>query len=129
MKLCQEAFGVGKLSQSTASSTGNFKLGIERGNAVNGWARIDDASLATGNSSCAATRVAEPASPDLWRKAIPADGAQRVSIITMQGIRIAVGGNALARQADAGQLRPGAYLMVIESARSARRNVRFIVDR
>jgi len=108
----------------TVPSIGNYKLGIERGNAAGGWARIDDASLATGNGSCPATRVSDPSSPIAQRKPATAINGQRAIILTMRGERVMVGGNAAAID----RLRPGAYVMSIESARSAPRYIRFVAE-
>jgi hypothetical protein len=47
----------------TVSTTGNTRLGIERGNATAGWARIDDASLSiggTGGTGCSSATASVP---------------------------------------------------------------------
>ena len=79
------------------STAGNYQLGIDRGTATSGWARIDNATLATGNSCSSTINDASFSIPQLGNQlgcvALPdaitihasSSSAYRIDVFGIQG--------------------------------------------
>lgn len=79
----------------TAQSAGNYRIGIERGAATSGWARIDDASVSSGGSGgsggCSATAI-EPANRRVRPVAQTTVSAGAITIRGSAGAAVALSG-------------------------------------